>query len=57
MPEQVTVEEGGWRRDKEEDGKDRHRRRGEMEARERGVVNQPRGEEKEHDDAGAQGNG
>eukprot|EP00057_Strongylocentrotus_purpuratus_P016844 XP_011671318.1 PREDICTED: NFX1-type zinc finger-containing protein 1-like [Strongylocentrotus purpuratus] len=48
---------GGWRRDKEEDGKDRHRRRGEMEARERGVVNQPRGEEKEHDDAGAQGNG
>ncbi|XP_030846999.1 NFX1-type zinc finger-containing protein 1-like [Strongylocentrotus purpuratus] len=48
---------GGWRRDKEEDGKDRHRRRGEIGAREGGIGNRPRGEEKEHDDAGAQGNG
>ncbi|XP_030831565.1 NFX1-type zinc finger-containing protein 1-like [Strongylocentrotus purpuratus] len=48
---------GGWRRDKEEDGKDPHRRRGEQGAREGGIGNRPRGEEQEHDDAGAQGNG
>ncbi|XP_030831935.1 NFX1-type zinc finger-containing protein 1-like [Strongylocentrotus purpuratus] len=47
---------GGWRRDREEEGGDRHWRGGERGARGGGIGNRPRGEEQEHDDAGAQGN-
>ena len=56
MPEQGDRGAGGWRRDKEEDGKDHYRRR-EQGAKEGGIAQPPRGEEQKHDDAGAQGNG